>query len=256
MKFKSAALYILTSLVIISCGKKDEEKKGSGTDREGLTLSPFEQISTEWSGSYKALNEGESFGEVSFVTANFSASNEFVMTVDGDASGKVEGRWSEFQGKNLILRITGSNISRIGSAGKIVEPLYELTGQSLRISSPNFEMKLTRQSSAETGQSPGSKPSFFSGSWICDDGRNRKTKILIDDSTNYQLSSLRQPERAFTAQGKTNLISSDILKLTADITSDAVAPGSYFELHKRDQNSELTFHRPDLEGINFGRCAK
>lgn len=238
----------------MSCGKKDDKNsKGEG---ESPKLSLFEQLSAEWVGSYKAMNDGKVIGEPSLAQATFAGDGTFRIAVQGEAIGGVEGQWNEFQGETLILRIVKSDISRIGSPGKIVEPLYELIGSGLRVMGANFELNLTRKSQSTDGPGSASGKTKFIGGWICDDGLGRKTKMVVTDSDTYLLSSVKANERIFTSEGKATLQNADSLKLTADVTSDPLAPDSFFVLEPGGDRLELKLNRPGSDPVSFGICQK
>ena len=238
-----------------ACGQKDD-KDQEKSGQTPLSLSPFEQLSTEWTGIYRALEDGKPMGDASGCRVVFSQDGTFSIKLDEDASAKVEGQWSEFQGKTLILRISGSSMPRVGSSGKVIEPSYELLGSSLRVSSQSFELKLTKKSgSVQQPTAPGGT-STFTGAWTCSNTDNRKSKILITESWDFKLSSVRQNERAFVSQGKAGITDAATLKLTPTASSDPLPTGAYFELRQAGIGADFVMISSTGPVVKLGVCKK
>ena len=243
-------------VVLSSCGmliKDDKSKPAAGTPPP-VSLTPFEQMTGEWIGIYRAIDEGKPLGEAQSLTASFRENSQFTMTLDADASARVEGYWSEFQGKSLILRVSGSSISRIASAGKVAEPTYELLGSSLRIASTTYELKLSKKQAGPSPESPGGWHSMFMGTWMCLGQSQRKTTIVISEPADFKLSSILGNERTFIALGKVSLSDSNSIELTASSSSDPLEDGASFALQQSSASTELLFTRKNLAKSKLGNC--
>lgn len=247
---------MLGSLLLFSCGKGDE--KDNNTDKQDLLqLSPSEQISAEWSGIYRNLTSNGPDSEALAASAKFSEDGQFEIFLEQDRNAKVIGTWSEFQGKTLIFKITGSTLSSIGSAGKIVEANFEIIGENLRIYSQNFDLRLLRKVVSNPSENrPGGIAHFFQATWACNDGNGRKTMISIDEKWHFKLISVRANERAFVAEGEVGGISDEQARLQIASSSDPVAANSFFELRRSSSLTLLTLSRPETAVINLGGCRK
>jgi uncharacterized protein YceK len=247
----------LVTLVMMSgCGMliKDDKNKPAAGAPAPITLTPFEQMTGEWVGIYHTIDEGKPLGEAQSLTASFRENGQFTLAMDSDASARVEGYWNEFQGKSLILRISGSSISRVGSAGKVAEPTYELSGSSLRIASEAYELKLSKKPGPTSPESPGGWHSVFMGTWVCLAASHRKTTIVISEPGDFKLSSVLGNERTFIALGKVNPKDSNSVQLTATSSSDPVEEGASFDLQQSSKSTELFFTRKNLTQSLLGSC--
>jgi hypothetical protein len=251
--YLKSSFLILASAAILSCGK-DDKAPGEGGSQEQLQLSTSEQIMAEWSGVYNALSAGEPVSETFAAKASFTADYQFEISLENNPSAKVVGTWNEFQGKTLILKISGSTISAVGSAGKIVETDLDLTGAALRIRNKNFDLRLSKKTTSIPSGDPVAGRHFFSGSWLCDNGAGRRTKISIDDDNNFKLSSVRATERAFVATGDLSEVAEARAVLSVSSSSDPLADGSYFELTKDGSNAQLMLSSPNSPPLRLGKC--
>ncbi len=248
---------IVTLGVTLGCGMVKDDKKKPGTDTPApLSLTPFEQLTGEWVGIYRTLESGKASGEALSASLSFSENGDFALSLDSNSTARVEGQWNEFQGKTLILRITGSSIPRIGSSNQVAEPKYELLGSSLLISTDSYELKLGKKAAPATAQGPGGWHTTFVGSWVCVGEGQIKTTLLITDSADFKLSSVRKNERAFIAVGKLSPSDSSSLNLVPSASSDPLPEGAYFELRLNGASAELFLDRKDSSQAKLGHCQK
>ena len=258
-KLINASLVMFIAVLGLStgCGMvKDGKTNPVAGASSPISLTPFEQLTGEWVGIYRTLDSGKPTGEALSAKLTFNENGDFSFVLDSDLTARVEGQWTEFQGKTLILRVTGSSIPRIGSSSKVVEPKYELLGSSLLISSDAYELKLGRKAAPTTPQSPGGWHSNFVGNWTCRGTAQRNSTVLISDAAEFKLSSVRPNERAFIAVGNLSPSATAALILMPTSSSDAIPAGSSFELRQTGSSYELFFNRADLTQSNLGDCRK
>jgi hypothetical protein len=246
----------LAMLMTSACGPKDDKNNGSGQAAPPLELSAFEQLTGEWVGIYRALEAGKPIGDASSASAALKDNGDFAISLDADATARVEGQWNEFQGKSLLLKVTGSSMPRISVSGKVVEPAYELLGSSLRITGEAFELKLSKKSAPTGPQGPGGAQSSFVGTWTCEGASQRKTSLVISGSDEFKLSSVRPNERIFIAQGKASASASGGLKLVPVSSSDPLPEGAFFEIRQSNASTEIFLHRDDTKQFRLGQCRK
>jgi len=246
-------LFLMSLISFNSCGNGDKNQ-GNGSQSQDLELTPSEQLVGDWNGIYRALENGKPIGDASEARMSLSPEAGFSIKL-GAGDALTMGEWSEFQGRSLILKISGSSIPRIGAAGKIIEPSYDLQGTNLHISNEFFELKLTKKSGESDSPSGDKPPTGSLGSWKCDDGLGRQTKLQLSQSNAFSLVSSKPGERLFYASGKVVSIQANVMKLVPSSVSDPLPTGSYFQFTRQANNSELVFI-PESEGKNtsLGTC--
>lgn len=246
---------VMIGLIFVGCGKDNDKDSDSGSQNP-LQLSTAEQLMSDWNGVYNTLSDGEPSGDPMAAIATFKADYQFEIMLEQDANAKVTGTWSEFQGKTIILKILGSTMSSIGAAGKIVEADFDLIGNSLRVQNKSFILRLSKKAST-TPTTPGSGDGqIFSGSWSCDDGVGRTSKITFDDQSNYKLITIRSGERALLATGSVaNTADGEVgLKITS--SSDPMESGSSFILRKIATGAQLFLSSGSGPMIDLGKCRR
>jgi len=253
---RSFVFLLVCSLLMAACGVRDNDKPNDSSGPD-LQLSPFEQLVGEWSGIYRAIESDKPFGDASEAVIKLSADGTFNLTLNGQENARVIGQWSEFQGRSLIMKIQGSSVPRIGSAGKLIEPIYEMQGINLRISDLKFELKLTRKAD-KPGETPNSTPpTGIFGSWSCSDSDGRQTLIKLSNDNSFSLSSTKEGERLFLASGRLSDEGSAGLRLTPSQTSDRLPDQSYFQLKFMAGSGELKL-KSDTTNIDtrLGVCTR
>ena len=258
MKTRHLASILMTLVLpvcIIACGTREGNDRGND-NTPSLNLTPFEQLTGQWSGIYRGLDSGKPLGDAVAATMNLLADGAFNMSLDSDPSARVEGSWAEFQGRSLILKISGSTIPRIGISGKVVEPAYELLGSSLRVTTENFELKLAKKSTDSSSPTNGDH-SRFDGTWLCDDGGGRKTKLAITEDKTFTLASQRAGERIFVSQGTVLSREPALFHLIPSSSSDPLPEGSFFEFQLAAGKAELRLNKGQPTQIaKIGICRK
>lgn len=253
---RSFIFLLVCSLSMAACGVRDNDKPNGSTEPD-LQLSPFEQMVGEWSGIYRAIESDKPFGDASEAVLKLGADGTFNLTLNGQEDARVIGQWSEFQGRSLIMKIQGSSVPRIGSAGKLIEPIYEMQGSNLRISDLKFELKLTRKT-ANPGETPSSTPpTGIFGSWNCADNNGRQTLIKLSNDNSFALSSTKVGERLFLASGKFSDDGVSGITMTPNQTSDRLPDQSYFQLRFMAGKGELKI-RSDIANTEtiLGTCSR
>jgi hypothetical protein len=249
-------LVLFAASFLVNCGSKDDKGDNTAGTQDPMQLSPAEQLTADWNGIYRSISNNVPSSEPLEATARFTADRQFEITLQQDQTARVVGTWSEFQGKNLILKITGSTISPIGATGKIVEANFDLLGENLRIYSPTFDLRLTKESSSKPSDSAGTANHFFQANWSCNDGAGRTTRVFIDEKWHFKLSTIRTGERAFVAEGDLSSVSEDLAQLKIQSSSDPLAQGSLFEFRRNTNNTTLILTRPESPSLNLGTCRK
>jgi len=229
------------SFLVTACGVKDNDD-GAGSQNPDLNLSPFEQLTGQWDGIYQAIENGKPFGEAAEANLKLEANGSFLLSLKNPGAPSATGEWSEFQGRSLILKISGSTIPRIGSSGKLIEATYELLRSSLRIATENFELKLSKITEAPDDTPDGNSPNpRILGNWACSSAAGRVTNIVIYNNGRFSLTSRAASERVFLASG-TYLIpggSSSTLNLMPHEVTDPLPRGSYFQFTTAPGRSAL-----------------
>ena len=238
-----------------ACGVKNNDDGSSGQNTD-LNLSPYEQLTGHWNGIYRAIENGKPFGEAAEATLKLESNGSFLLTLKSPDAASATGDWNEFQGRSLILKISGSTIPRVGSSGKLVETAYELLSSSLRIATDNFELKLAKQV-----ENPGDRPGEnrpdprILGNRICNSASGRSTNIVLYDNGRFSLTSRAGNERVFLASGKFVVIEGYTLNLVPSNVTDPLPKGSYFQLTTAPGRSELWLKSmTQNKDTNLGRC--
>ncbi|MEI6399413.1 MAG: hypothetical protein WCO71_11645, partial [Pseudomonadota bacterium] len=239
-KFFLILISTATLALVLSCGKKDEKDGNGNGAPPPVGLSPFEQITGDWTGIYAALSDGKPIGNWLPISANFHGDGNFILRLENDDTAVVSGEWSQFQGASMIWKIGESTISPIGVKKQVVQPNFALEGSSLRINSEGFEIRLPGKRNNDTPQDGPMSESLGTGSWNCE-AAGRQSKVVLDENHEFRLSSVSQGERAFVARGASSLTSDSIMTLTPRFVSDALPEGSYFELRQTARNIDLFF---------------
>ncbi len=253
---RSFVFLLVCSLLMAACGVRDNDKP-ENKDGADLQLSPFEQLVGEWAGIYRAIENEKPFGDASEAVMKLGADGVFNLTLNGQEDARVVGQWNEFQGRSLIMKIQGSSVPRIGSAGKLIEPIYEMQGSNLRISDLKFELKLTRKTD-KPGETPSSTPpTGVFGSWNCADNNGRQTLIKLSSDNSFGLSSTKVGERLFLASGKLSDEGVSGIILTPNQTSERLPDQSYFRLRFMAGKGELKL-RSDISNTetSLGACSR
>lgn len=255
--FYKILLITLVSYFNFSCGNQDNNR-GEAPTNVDLNLSPFEQLSGSWNGIYRPLSQGQPVEDAAEASMKLNIDGAFQITLKDTSGAEVLGEWSEFQGRSLIMKIRGSSIPRIGSAGKLLEPSYELRGQSLRVSTELFELKLTKNTPDSGDNSGGSRPDMGSlGSWSCESADGRVTSIKLASDSTFSMTSLKSGERLFLATGNFANQSPQIFILTPTSVSDQLPNGSFFQLKVEAMKGLLTLMvHPERQIFSFGTCRR
>ncbi len=253
---KSVVFLLVTSLLTAACGVRDNDKPNDSSGPD-LQLSPFEQLVGEWSGIYRAIENDKPFGDASEALMKLGADGSFNLNLNSQDEARVVGQWNEFQGRSLIIKIQGSSVPRIGSAGKLIEPIYEMQGSNLRISDSKFELKLTRKTD-KPGDTPSSNPTTgVLGSWSCSNNDGRRVLIKLSNDNSFGLTSTKEGERLFLASGRFSDEGGAGIKLTPTQTSDRLPDQSYFQLKFVSGKGELRL-KSDVANVDttLGVCSR
>jgi hypothetical protein len=251
-----ASIGIYMIVLIASCGVRDNDET-RGEASEDLNLSPTEQLIGQWNGLYRALENGRPFGDATETNLQLNENGRFLLKLSSNDSAQALGDWSEFQGRSLIMKISGSTIPRFGVAGKLIEPSYELLGQSLRIAGENFEIKLSKKSEGSGGDTGGNRPDpRIRGAWICKTTSGRTTKLQVSNGSSFSLTSTTAGERMFLATGTVTAAENGISILRPSRMSDPLPDGSFFQLEITSDRSELKLLSPKNDfNKTLGNCA-
>jgi hypothetical protein len=231
---------------------------GAGSQNAELNLTPFQQLTGQWDGIYQAFENGKPFGDAAEANLKLEANGSFLLTLKNPDAPSATGEWSEFQGRSLILKLSGSTIPRIGSSGKLIETTYELLRSSLRVATENFELKLSKRTDAPDDTPDGTSPNpRILGNWVCSSAAGRATNMVIYDNGKFSLTSRAAGERVFLAAG-TYLIpggSSSTLNLIPHEVTDPLPRGSYFQFTQSQGDNRLWLKAmsPDQEK-DLGSC--
>ena len=251
-----ATSIVVATLLVSACGVRDNDDN-KGSENSNLNLSPLEQLRGEWVGIYSAIENGRPHGEAAEATLKLEANGAFLLALNNNGSERVLGEWSEFQGRSLILKISGSTIPRVGSSGKIIEPTYLLLASSLRILNEQFELKLTkRQETPSEPPGENSPDTKVIGNWRCKSETGRTTNLVLSVNWNFSLTSIAPGERLFLASGVIRNPQGSILNLYPSNVTDPLPVGSYFQLTTNPERSQLLL-RSDVEAqqsTSLGVC--
>lgn len=246
----------IAGIMFCSCGARDNNDGGDGgTD---LNLTPVEQLAADWTGLYRAVEDGKPSGEPHETTLRLLSNGIFSLTLNDNEAARAEGEWSEFQGRSLILKISGSTIPRIGVAGKLIEPSYELLGSSLKITNDKFELKLYKRSGSGDSNGGSNQPNpGIIGQWRCKSSADRSTSIILSNTNTFRLTSLAPNEQIFFASGSFQTEQSSILILKPSKTSAPLAEGSFFQLVMSSTKGELSLISTDTGNKKeLGSCSR
>ena len=251
-----AASIVVGTLLAGACGVRDNDDN-KGAENSDLNLTPLEQLRGEWSGIYSAIENGRPHGEAAEATLKLEANGTFLLTLNNNDTARVQGDWSEFQGRSLILKISGSTIPRIGSSGKIIEPTYSLIASSLRILNEQFELKLTKHEETPNEPPGGNSPDTrVIGNWRCKSETGRTTNLVLYGNWDFSLTSIAPGERLFLASGAMRNPQGSILNLYPSNVTDPLPVGSYFQLTTTPERSQLLL-KSDVESqksTSLGAC--
>jgi|LakMenEpi03Aug12_release.lakeMendotaPanAssembly.Ray.scaffolds.fasta_scaffold13822_12 hypothetical protein len=240
-QFFATIAILAMSFLVSACGVKDNND-GAGSQNPDLNLSPFEQLTGQWNGLYQAIENGKPFGDAVEAILTLESNSSFLLSLKNPDTASATGEWSEFQGRSLIFKISGSTIPRIGSSGKLIETTYELLDSSLRVATENFELKLTRKSETPGDTPDGSTPNpRILGNWTCRTAAGRATNMVIYNNGKFSLTSRAAGERVFLAAG-TYLIpggSSSTVNLIPHEVTDPLPRGSYFQFTQNQGDNRL-----------------
>ncbi len=251
-----AASIVVATLLVGACGVRDNDDN-KGSENGDLNLTPFEQLRGEWNGTYSAIENGRPHGEAVEATLKLEPNGAFLLTLHNNDSARVLGDWSEFQGRSLILKISGSTIPRVGSSGKIIEPTYLLLASSLRILNEQFELKLTKREETPHEHPGGNSPDTrVIGNWRCKSEAGRTTNLVLYGNWDFSLTSIAPGERLFLASGAMRNPQGSVLNLYPSNVTDPLPVGSYFQLTTAPGQSQLLL-RSDVEAqqsTSLGAC--
>lgn len=255
-KIQVMSYLLIASIMFCSCGVRDNNDGGDGGS--DLNLTPTEQLAADWTGLYRTVDDGKPSGEPQETTLRLLSNGTFILTLNGNEAARVEGEWSEFQGRSLILKISGSSIPRIGVAGKLIEPSYDLLGSSLKITNDKFELKLYKRPGGDDSNGGSNQPNpGIIGQWRCKSSADRTTSIVLSNNNTFRLTSLARNEQMFLASGSFQTEQSSVLILNPSKTSAPLAEGSFFQLVMSTTRGELSLMSTDGRNQKeLGNCSR
>ncbi len=152
----------------------------------------------DWKGNYKnkVADEGSSLRETSAV-ANFIPADDkaktgtFTFTLPLLEKVEVKGTYHDFQGKDLLLDVTTSNLSTVGLPNTSTDMSYDLVGDALELYNDRITLRLVRgKATTGTGTADGTdQPAADAvvGDWICSGINSFSWKITVKDETSFAL---------------------------------------------------------------------
>lgn len=128
--------------------------------------------------------------------AEAGLSGKFRLDLTNMSEVYTEGSFADVAGKRLLLKITQSTLSALGTPGSARTLDYAVAGNSMELKNEQIRMDLIRKAAdADSGNKPGAKSSPLLGTWRCADKQGRSWVLSVVTDRDFFLE-IREVDRA------------------------------------------------------------